>query len=208
MNRRTAIFIVGFVALCHSAFAPPVAPGGFSVPAPVPIPDANPAVREDREILVPTEIDARRNYTGMYVGDGAATAETIKVKVGHKMEVGMITNLYIFPEGGVRPRQPSRGTLGPTMMSKHSSGTSFFAAKPDGFLASGKPFVAEMDIILFETDMPGPALEMLDSKKYKVIWEKTLRSTPKEMNIPDIIRKYMDATPAPQPAQATPPVGR
>ena len=202
MNRRTAILIAALVAVCHSAYAPPIGPDGKSIPEPTPIPDANPAVREDREILVPAEIEARRNYEGMRVGEGAATAETVKVKVGHKMEVGMITKLYIFPEGGVRPKEPVRMSVGPPPMRKGSTGESFIAARADGFLASGKPFVAELDVILFETDMPGLGLMSLGGPKYKEIWKTTLRSTPKEINIPDVIRKYMDKAPNPQPAPA------
>jgi hypothetical protein len=81
----------------------------------------------------------------------------------------------------------------------------FIAARPDGFLASGKPYVVEMDVIIFETDLPSMALAGRGGPNYKEIWKTTLRSTPKEINIPDVIRRYMDATPKPQ---ATPPAAR
>jgi len=195
------LFLLGLLVVAHHACAAPLAASSdpWFGPIPTPIPDANPAVREVREVLVPTEIEAYRNHSRLVVGDASDTLKAIKLKVGSKMIVGMSTSLFIFPAGGVRPAQFARMSFSPPPV-KGTKGMSFFYPKPDGFLQPGKPFVLEMDVTIFETDIPQGHLSMPGGGKYKVLWQTTLRKTPEEMDqLPREIREVLERAPKAYP---------
>ena len=71
-----------------------------------PIADADPAVREEREVLAPAGFQAARTADEMVVCERAGPLKSIKLMVGHKMEFGMTTKLFIYPEGTERPAEP------------------------------------------------------------------------------------------------------
>ncbi|MDQ3622262.1 MAG: hypothetical protein M3463_07215 [Verrucomicrobiota bacterium] len=167
-------------------------------PQPPPIADANSAFREEREVLVPTAFKAFRTDAVLVVSDDHETLKTIKLMVGSKMVLGMSSELYIYPVGGVRPAQPQRGRLsGPPR--KGSNGTSYFYPKGDGFRQPGKRCILELDIAIFETDSPAQHMWMPQRDKYKVLWRTTLRKTVEESaKLPDEIREQMERV-KPQP---------
>src|SRR5205823_5250103 len=74
-------------------------------PEPPPIADANPAVREEREVLVPTAFAVKRTADEMTVGEDNETLTPLKLMVGAKMVLGMYTNLYVYESGTERPAQ-------------------------------------------------------------------------------------------------------
>lgn len=144
----------------------------------LPIADADPAVREEQEVLVPTALTAVRNGGVVEVGQDNETLKTIKLMVGSKMLVGMSTELYVYPEGGARPAQPQRmGLSGPP--SKSSKSKSLLHPRPDGFLQPGKPYVIEQEVVIFETDIPAQHMWNPHGERYKVLWRATLRQTVK-----------------------------
>ena len=53
-----------------------------------PIVDADPAVREEREVLAPTGFQTARTAEVMAVCERAGPLKSIKLKVGHKMVLG------------------------------------------------------------------------------------------------------------------------
>jgi len=145
-----------------------------------PIADADPAVREEREVLAPDGFRTARNAEVLAFCEHAGPLKPIKLMVGHKMVLGMYTKLYIYPEGGERPAQPlfiqcASGT--PQRVFKNAF---FYYAEPFGFLQRGKPYVVEMDLAIFETDIPPGHMWSPEGKNYKVLWQTTLRQTPKE----------------------------
>ena len=57
---------------------------------------------------------------------------------------------------------------------------SLYTSEPFGFLQRGKPYVVELEFAIFETDIRPQHMWGPQSGKYKVLWNKTLRQTPKE----------------------------
>ncbi|HSI13712.1 MAG TPA: hypothetical protein VK961_16830 [Chthoniobacter sp.] len=176
-----------------------------------PIADANPAVREERDVLVQTGFTAARVRDKMILCMEAGPLESLKLKVGAKMVLGMSTKTYIYPEGKPRPENPYVESLGGLLEKPHPLNMSFinpkltpgYFAAPDGPLQPGKPCVVEMTCEIFETDIPPQHMWSPRSGKYKVLWQTTLRQTIEEKDrLPEFIQKSLDRAPKPQP---TPP---
>jgi hypothetical protein len=152
----------------------PVFPPSFG-----PIADADPTKREEREVRVPTGFRAVRTADELAVCADTGPLEPVKLQVGHKMVLGMRRKFYIYREGTARPAQPYYEELG-GLLDKASNLPQFYKAEPFGFIQRGKPYVAEFEIAVFETDIPGQHMWSPESGKYKVLWHATLRAVPKE----------------------------
>lgn len=173
-------------------------------PEPPPIADADPALRTEQEVLVPTSFKVFRTANVMVFCDDYEPLKPTKLIVGSKMVLGMSTKLYIYPLGGVRPSEPNRQSLG-GLPRRGRSGKSFFYPKRDGFLVPGKPCIVELEVVVFETDIPAQHMWMPQSDKYKVLWRTSLQQTVEERpQLPDDIREEMERVKA-QPVP--PPVG-
>ena len=122
--------------------------------------------------------------------------------VGHNMVLGTTTKLFIYPEGTKRPDAPRWERLSGGTPRKVSDHTSFIQAEPFGYLKRGQPYVVELEVTIFETDIPPQHLWGPQGAKYKVLWETTLRQIPpEERDLPPAIQKQkaqMDAM-KPQP---------
>ena len=152
----------------------------FFPPSYGPIVEADPAVREEREVQSPSGFQAARTADELIVCESAGPLKPIKLMVGHKMVLGTTTKLYIYPEGSARPADPRWEELDSGTPDKVSDHASFHLAEPFGYLQRGRPYVVELEIAIFETDIPPQHLWGPRSKKYKVLWHTTLRQTPKE----------------------------
>jgi hypothetical protein len=57
-------------------------------------------------------------------------------------------------------------------------GTSLLHTRPDGIPLPGKKYIVEVDLAVFETDVPPQhAWQPQGSKNYKVLWQRTLKQT-------------------------------
>lgn len=153
---------------------------GFRFPSYGPIVEADPAVREEREVLVPSGFQTARTADELVVCEDAGPLVPVKLMVGHKMVLGTTRKLYIYQEGTARPGTPmmeglSSGTPGGVSKIPRS-----YPAEPFGFVQRGKPYVVEIEVVIFETDIPAQHMWSPQSKKYQVLWRTTLRQTPKE----------------------------
>jgi hypothetical protein len=56
-------------------------------------------------------------------------------------------------------------------------GTRFWHTKPDGIPLPGKKYVIEVELTIFETDVPPQHDWCPHGKNYKVLWRRTLKQT-------------------------------
>jgi hypothetical protein len=170
-------------------------------PQPPPIADADPALRAEQEVLVPTTFKVFRTASVIVVCDDYAPLKPTKLTVGSKMVLGMSTKLYFYPVGGARGAKPARESLG-GLPGKGSSRRSFFYPKRDNLVVDGRPCIVELEVVIFETNIPPQHMWMPQSHKYKELWRTTLKQTVEERaQLPDDIRADMERV-KPQPVPA------
>ena len=144
------------------------------------ITDADPTVREEREVLVPDGFRTARNVEVLALCEHVGPLKLVKIMVGHKMALGTYTKLYIYPEGTFRPAEPLSTECSSGTPQKVYAQAFYFYSEPFGFIEPGKPYVVEMDISIFETDVRPGHMWMPEGKNYRVLYQTTLRQTPKE----------------------------
>jgi len=93
--------------------------------------------------------------------------------VGSKMVTGVQSELYVYAEGDARPSQARRIVLSGDL--DLCLGTGVLNLKQDGVPLPGKSYVVEMDLSVFETDVPPQHMWSPYSKNYRILWKGTLR---------------------------------
>lgn len=181
-----------------------------------PIADANPAVREERKVLVPNGFTAARVRDKMVLCMEAGPLESLNLKVGAKMVLGMSTKTYIYLEGKPRPENAPFQSQGGLREKPQPLNMQFitralypsFFTDPDAPLRPGTRCVIEVTCEIFETDIPSQHAWAPESGKYKVLWQTTLRQTVEEKDrLPESIQKAMERateprrTPRPLPSK-------
>ena len=174
-NQNLLVIAVLVAVACTASAEPKESALRPAYPHPGPIAGADPAVREEQEVLVPTAFIVERTADRLSVSEDNRTLKPIKLSVGLKMELGMETELYIYPVGTIRSAEPISIGQGGVPRAGPSRATSFFYPKPDGFLKAGTPYVVELKITIFETDIPSQHLWSPTGGKYKVLWQQTLK---------------------------------
>jgi hypothetical protein len=103
--------------------------------------------------------------------DPAARAPVV-LSVGAGMALGIETTAYVFPAGGARP---ARGRVLVLPGGDLDRATSTWSTKADGIPQPGTRYVVEMEVTLFETDVPpGPDWNPR-AGQFRVLWSRTLR---------------------------------
>ena len=136
-------------------------------PRPGPIEGADPSVTHDVEVKVPTRLVVKRSAGKVSFGIDPTGFETVKLAVGEKMVTGLRSAVRMYPEGG-RPEDDSVGLDG--MIRFDGVGT------VTRVLPKGRS-VVEIDLAIFETDVPPQHMWMPGGKKYRVLWERALKDT-------------------------------
>jgi hypothetical protein len=141
-----------------------------------PITNANPSITHQISVRVPTKLKIERTTDMLSVTIDANTNsfESTNLMVGTNMVTGVRTEDYVYPVGETRSaKYGGRGSLSTDL--DFNIGTIFLHTKRDGIPQAGKSYIVEMDLAVFETDIPGGHLWMPESEKYKVIWRRTLK---------------------------------
>ncbi len=149
---------------------------GFPILAP--ISDVDPSVRHKVEVKVPTQLTVERGSNTLSITVDRNSREPTNILVGSKMVTGVQWHTYIYPEGETRPSRTDRGGLsggGSSGGFDFNLGTTFLHTKPDGIPVAGKNYVVEMDLSIFETDIPAQHMWSPYSTNYRILWERTLR---------------------------------
>jgi hypothetical protein len=101
------------------------------------------------------------------------TLEPIVISVGSKMETGIECELYVYPVEGTRPSEA--GSYGMCSGTEFNLGTSFINRSLGGIPKRGEKYIVEMELAIFETDIPSQHMWMPHSQNYRVLWRRTLK---------------------------------
>jgi hypothetical protein len=132
---------------------------------------------EELPVRVPAALRIARGLDSLSVGVDAASLALTQVAVDRGMTVGVERNVFVFPEGQARPAEGRRGVAsGPDF----DAATDTWTTKDSGIPVPGTKYVAEVELVLFETDVrPGQARPPLSwdprAGRYKALWSRTLR---------------------------------
>ena len=134
------------------------------------MPDA--ALGGELSVKVPGALMIARGLDSVSVSiDPASLASTI-VRVAPGMTVGVETECAVFPIG--QPR-PSLSRHGLASGADFDVGTSTWNATPDGIPVQGAKYIAEMKIVLFQTDVPPGRAWNPRAGRFEALWSQTLR---------------------------------
>jgi hypothetical protein len=155
-------------ALFALALATASAAGCRARPSPAAVDAAGP---RELSVRVPGALMIARGLDSVLVSlDLAALADT-KIVTAQGMTLGVETECFVFPMG--RPR-PARGRRGLVAGTDFELGTSTWTADRDGIPAQGTRYVAEMTLVLFETNVPaGPHWDP-HAGTFNALWSATL----------------------------------
>jgi hypothetical protein len=149
---------------------------GCNRPAPPTASTADAAGASALSVRVPAALTLARALDTLWVGVDPASLATTQVTVDPGMVLGVETDVVVFPQGGARPAEGRH---------RYSSGTDFdvgtdtWSTAHDGIPDPAVKYVAEMQLVLFETDVPAghAAGRPWDphAGKYMALWTRTLR---------------------------------
>jgi hypothetical protein len=140
-----------------------------------PITNADPSIRHSVSVRIPTKLKIERSADTLSVTIDTNGFDSTNLMVGANMITGVERRLFIYAEGDTKPTNGSGGLEGGLTF---NLGTGYWHAKSDNLPLPGKRYVVEMDLAVFETDIP--AQHMWDpqgSKNCKVLWRQTLKQT-------------------------------
>jgi hypothetical protein len=123
-------------------------------------------------VRVPAALTLARALDTLTVAVDPASLAATQVPADPGMVLGVETDVVVFPQGGARPSGSRHG---------HASGTDFdvgtdtWQTARDGLPVPGVKYVAEMQLVLFETDVPPGPMWDPHAGKYEALWTRTLR---------------------------------
>jgi len=167
MHTGLAGCFVGCVVLVSGqAQHPPIYP---------PTPDADPSIRHDVVVAVPTRLTVERTPDRLIVGFDHASTQGVRVTLGERMTMGVKWELRVWREGEARPAEANGGAgMGGPVTSSDlglSKGNAFINRAQGGIPVPGQGYTVEEDLSVFETDIPAQHMWSPTSKKYSVLWE-------------------------------------
>jgi len=124
-------------------------------------------------VQVPAGIRIARSLDSLAVSFDPAARAPIAVVVDPGMVLGFETEERVFPTGGRRPKEASR--LGLASGADAYGGTSIYSTSQGGIPAPGTRYEVEIEVVLFETDVPPGHMWQPRAGRYKELWRRTLR---------------------------------
>lgn len=167
MKAIAALMLLAWVA-ASLALDQPFGPREFTL---VPnIKDADPFTRTPVMVQLPTRLKVVRTNDFLAITTDANSLKGLQVTVGARMVLGVRYLLFVHAEGEARGNRNTEGlSVGPEF--QLGSMTSFVGVPEQ----PGRKTVVEMDLMLFETDVPAQHMWSPYSDKFKVLWKRTLR---------------------------------
>ncbi len=125
-------------------------------------------------VRVPAALRIARAIDALSISIDPASLADTTVQAHRGMFVGVEAQFLVFPVGEARPAAGRR-----RLQSSADFGavTATWDTKPDGVPVSGTKYVAEMRVVLFETDAAPNREWDPHSGHYKSLWTRTLRQT-------------------------------
>lgn len=169
MTNPIRTIIISLLVCCHTSYAQSQFQG---FPHPTPITDANPQIREDISINIPTRLKVNRTTDAISVSVESDSLKPQTIKIGSKMITGVEGRVLIYPKGSKRP---SPDGLAGSFLGGFIGWTQNFPAKPS------IDYNVEFDFEIFETNIPPQHLWSPQSGKYKVVFTGTLKQSSDRM---------------------------
>jgi hypothetical protein len=130
------------------------------------------AVKPQPTIQVPTKLAIKRTADTLTVAIDPSARESIPLVLDPKLVVGVKSSLRVHPVGSPATGD---GEIGLASGLDFNIGERIFHRAQDGLPVAGTHYVVELDIAVFETDVPpGHMWAPQDSPRYKVRWKRTL----------------------------------
>jgi hypothetical protein len=131
---------------------------------------------------MPTRLSVERTPDRLSVGFDTESPRIVKLTVGRNMTPGVKYEMRVFARGGARPVDPGavgyagiREPVGPSDLS-FLSGRAFLNSTQGGIPAAGKRYIIEVDVSIFETNVPAQHFWSPVSRRYRVLWAETLET--------------------------------
>jgi hypothetical protein len=139
-----------------------------------PITNANPSIRVPLLVHVPTKLKIERASDTLSMEIDKSSLEATNLMVGTNMVTGVESKIYVYREGEPRPANGGYG-LGGT---DFNLGTMIWHTNQEGIPLPGKKYVVEVELTVFETDIPPQHMWSPQGSKYfKILWRRTLKQT-------------------------------
>ena len=161
--RSLLVAFVAFVALAAAAAC---------ARPPSPSPGSDAAAPSVVSVRVPAALSLARALDSLSVAVDPGSLAVTQVTVNPGMTLGVETHVAVFAQGQPPP-QPARHGL--TSGTDFALGTSIWNTAQDGLPVPGTKYVAEMQLELFETDVPPGHSWDPHAGRYKALWTRTLR---------------------------------
>jgi hypothetical protein len=156
-----------------SAGPPVLAPGqSIGVPQSPPVPGADPTVRHDLSIKVPTKLKIERSGDTLEVSIDQTSLEPAAIDVGLNMLLGVKDEYNWRFVGDAQPQGSSKGYVGGSRDT-----VSFTLGTIRQKYVPGKKYVIEVVVTVFETDLPPKFLWSPEAGQYKALWTRKLTQT-------------------------------
>jgi hypothetical protein len=133
--------------------------------------------RREVTVRVPGALMIARAIDSVSVSIDATSLAGTTVLADPALVMGVETECFVFPMGQPPPA-PAIGRHGFTSSADFDVGTSTWNSKVDGLPVQGIKYVAEMRLVLFQTDVrPGRSRDGWDphAGKFEALWTRTLR---------------------------------
>jgi len=125
-----------------------------------------------QSVRVPAALSLSRGLDTLSVSIDPASLADMDVTVDPGMILGVESDTVVFALG---QQPPANGRKGYASGTDFSLGTSTWSTRADGIPAPGTRYVAEMTLVLFETDVPAQHDWDPHSGRYRALWKRTLR---------------------------------
>jgi hypothetical protein len=122
-------------------------------------------------VRVPGALTIARALDSLSVSIDPASLTQTDVAADPGMVLGVETDVLVFPRG---QRRSGLGRHGLGSGADFDAGTDTWNTTQDGIPVPGTTYVVEMQLVLFETDVPAGHLWDPHAGKYVVLWTRTL----------------------------------
>jgi hypothetical protein len=126
----------------------------------------------ERSVRVPAAVRIARSLETLSVSFDPAATATTTVVVHPGMVLGLEAETFVFPTGGTRP---ARGRLLVQSGDAIEGDTSTWSTAADGIPAPGRRYEVEVQVVVFETDVPPGRGWSPRAGRFEALWTRTLR---------------------------------
>ncbi len=168
-DSRLAVVLLALL-LCSPALATDPIP-----PDPTPTPKVRPRGQNTISFKIPTKLKLGESNRQATYALADKPLQTITLKVDSTFFSGAEYRVFIYPEGEPRPQAELISGICPDVQAL-SGWTGFRSGKNYGRYP-GQKTVIEVEIIIFQTDVPPSTVWEPYGKKYKVLWTGSVKET-------------------------------